>query len=431
VHKYPFQDEAFIEDLGADVDAFNITGYILQKPPLFNYLSDRDKLIAKLKEPGPGMLVHRYLGNKVVSLVGKARMSETSKEGGIARFTMRFVEAGKNRFPDKAPDPKGLIDAETLDIVNSALDDFAEAYDKAQSVVDDINSSMQMMKSTLRTLKNIPATVISQATALVTNATSLAAEFVDSPCDLANSILGAGDSFLFAAGMLDNVVDRAITGSCSGRIQNPVDAARQSDELAVEDGGSLVSASLGMADFGAVVGEDEVNAEFGGGLPKITVASPDTAQKQANRQVNTNMTKLFGFVQACRIAVRIVYKSQQDAQAILLQITNKMDEFTTYLGNQAGDTTLSAHGIAFSNDGTYQSVKNLRAALKTSMDALGVSLAQTVHYPIGVDVVSTLKVAYDQYQDLDRANEIVTRNKNLIFHPGFLPGGKTIDILSK
>ena len=48
-----------------------------------------------------------------------------------------------------------------------------------------------------------------------------------------------------------------------------------------------------------------------------------------------------------------------------------------------------------------------------------------------IDVLNTLSLAYDRYEDLNREGEIIERNKELILHPGFIPNGKIIDILSE
>jgi len=41
-----------------------------------------------------------------------------------------------------------------------------------------------------------------------------------------------------------------------------------------------------------------------------------------------------------------------------------------------------------------------------------------------------LVLAYSKYNDLGREKEIINRNRSLVSHPGFLPGGKTLEILS-
>lgn len=430
VHKYPFQDEAYVEDLGQEIDEFSIVAYIIQKPPIYNYFHYRDKLIKVLKEEGAGILIHRYLGEKKVA-VKSATMSENTKEGGWAKFSITFVEAGKNQYPEQDTDPKGLMDFAAVDAINRALDAVGEVFDIAQSISDDITSAMGMIKSTIRTITSVPASVISVATSLITEATSLISTVLNSPCALASAISGAMDAYSFSAGMLADTVNRGVSGNCSGRIQNQTDDNRDTDELTYNESRSIAMAAANMSTFGAIVGEETVNQTFGGGLAAINVISPTSAARQANRLAVTNLIRTNGLALACQIAVRATYESQQEVEALYGDIAALIDAYLEYLGDQAGDSTLASYNINFSNDEFYDSVKALKPAFKSAMDSISAPLAKNIEFEIGTDAISSLKLAYDRYYDLDRADEIVKRNKTQIFHPGFLPNGETIDILSE
>ena len=51
---------------------------------------------------------------------------------------------------------------------------------------------------------------------------------------------------------------------------------------------------------------------------------------------------------------------------------------------------------------------------------------RTIRIP---EKIPSLALAYDLYEDLDRADEIVTRNK--IPYPAFVPSGKDLKVLSE
>ena len=114
-----------------------------------------------------------------------------------------------------------------------------------------------------------------------------------------------------------------------------------------------------------------------------------------------------------------------------VKLTKLIDDYLDYLGLEAGAEDLPDQGIVFRNDETYQSVKQLKPALKKSMDVIGASLAKVVEYDVGPEVLSSLTLSYDRYEDITRDKEIVSRNATLILNPCFLPGGKTIKILSE
>ncbi len=130
VHQYPFRDEPLIEDMGKDADEFSIDGFILANIDNDqNYFQERDALISALREEGPGTLIHPHYGELQVSLVGKANIAESFAEGGIARFTMVFVQSEVNEFPSQDVDNIGAVDEAADNASNDTEDSFGEKYD--------------------------------------------------------------------------------------------------------------------------------------------------------------------------------------------------------------------------------------------------------------------------------------------------------------
>jgi prophage DNA circulation protein len=421
-HDFPFRDDAELEDQGQLADVFSVTGYVIQnKTNNFDYFLERDKLINILKEKGAGKLTHTYFGDKNVALQGSARVSERFSEGGIARFQMSFKEVKLEQPFSIGFHPISAMDTIAEDSSNRLLDAFNELMQVGadlQKLSNDMTAGMQSIISKIRQLKSLPGSIISTATGLVLSATALADEVLSSPCDLAKSITGGFDSFLFAAGMLENTVNRDILGSCSGRIQNPDDAARSSDDLSQTEGVALTTAAVNMLTFGTE-------------LPEINVTSTASAADQANKQANINLFRCQALIVACRMAVRTNFVSQDDAQALLSLMTKLIDAYLDYLGDEAGNESLANQGINYNNDEIYQSVQQLKTGLKKSMDQIGASLSKIVNYEVGPDVLSSLVLSYDRYEDLNRSQEITDRNPLLILNPCFIPNGKTINILSE
>lgn len=87
-HDFPFSENPnFIEDLGKKGRKFNVEGYVLG----VDYETARDRLIAALEVPGPGELNHAQFGVVRVA-VASYRTRETRTEGGIASFSIEFLE---------------------------------------------------------------------------------------------------------------------------------------------------------------------------------------------------------------------------------------------------------------------------------------------------------------------------------------------------
>ncbi len=125
-----------------------------------------------------------------------------------------------------------------------------------------------------------------------------------------------------------------------------------------------------------------------------------------------------GLINAGRIAVRTEFDSYDQAMDTLDNIITAFDYHMIY--NIGGDTYANY-------DSVYSSLDEVRKATIKGLSTLAADLARVKDYPISVNGISTLLIAYEQYKDLDREPGIQTQNKN-IFHPGFIPIGK-IDIL--
>lgn len=100
-HEYPFRDDPFVEDMGRKARAFPVEGYVVGP----NYLTARNALIEALEKPGVGELVHPYYKALRVAVV-EYRVRESSERGGVATFSIDFVET-----PVQAVQPRSLVDA--------------------------------------------------------------------------------------------------------------------------------------------------------------------------------------------------------------------------------------------------------------------------------------------------------------------------------
>ncbi|AXK39617.1 DNA circularization protein [Crenobacter cavernae] len=112
VHEYPLRDEPYVEDLGKKAGTYSVAAYVLGA----DYMDARDRLREACNQPGAAELVHPYLG-AMQAVCTAMRLSESSFDGGMARFDLTFVEAGKSQFPEAKEDAAAsLLDsADKLD----------------------------------------------------------------------------------------------------------------------------------------------------------------------------------------------------------------------------------------------------------------------------------------------------------------------------
>jgi prophage DNA circulation protein len=129
LHEYPKRDKPYVEDLGRKAREFSLTVFVDGSLAADgDYLTARDQLIAKLEEAGPGALIHPYYGSRRVSLTEPAKVSDSSREGGRATFTLVFVESGDLEFP--VSDTSTAIGVQILADAaeGSVLSDFAALF---------------------------------------------------------------------------------------------------------------------------------------------------------------------------------------------------------------------------------------------------------------------------------------------------------------
>ena len=123
VHEYPGEDEPYTEDLGRRAAGFQVNGYVIGD----DYHETRDALVRACLEPGPGTLVHPYLGTLRVACEDVSD-SERSDEGRMARITMRFVEAGRNTYPAARTDTGAAVSAAATAARSASQAAFVEGW---------------------------------------------------------------------------------------------------------------------------------------------------------------------------------------------------------------------------------------------------------------------------------------------------------------
>ncbi|MEH6478294.1 MAG: DNA circularization N-terminal domain-containing protein, partial [Sneathiella sp.] len=127
VHEYPGRDKPMAEDLGRKAREFTIEGFVIGD----DWHKKRDALIAKCEEEGPGKLVHPFFGSMQVENRG-CRVSESSKEGRVARFSLTFVEAGENTFPTSSVNTAAAVESSSKSLKDAAASSLEDIYSVAK-----------------------------------------------------------------------------------------------------------------------------------------------------------------------------------------------------------------------------------------------------------------------------------------------------------
>jgi prophage DNA circulation protein len=169
IHQYPLRDDADSEDLGKHAGPYEVEGYVHGD----DYDKARDALIAVLEQPGPKTLVHPKYGRVIVVLARPAACRESSSEGGIAWFTMTFVQAGSLRQPAASVDTQNAVDEAAIAARASAETDFSNRFNISQLPGDLVANVQARIGDALSFVDGISQTV---------------ADFIQLPGDLAAAI---------------------------------------------------------------------------------------------------------------------------------------------------------------------------------------------------------------------------------------------------
>jgi prophage DNA circulation protein len=413
LHQYPGKDEPYLEDMGLDADEFSVTGYVIQNiENEFDYFAERDALITALRAEGVGTLVHPFLGELQVGLKGKATIKETFDHGGIAIFTMTFVLAGKAEYPSSKSEELGMSGvAAYMDTVAS------ESYAKMLSSFLDkyvVASLPDLVGDTaLGDLASLADDVHDEISSVIDKNSSVGTDVLDAlftikntlqyiyyvPSEVTNEIESMFESFTNLVGVTGSLLDEA----------DQTDAYRQ----------QVTQAAINTSNYGD-------------GLSDISVTTLSRAYEYRNRAATVNLVRGSALLMSTRLAVRVNYVSYDDADAMMKAVTDKIDAQLEKLGDEVGSQVFTDYDeVEFDNDDDFDALQRVRAAFAGSMRIIGANLAKVVNYEVTGDGLSTLALAYDLYKDLDRADEIFNRNMPIVDHPGFLPDGGIVQVLSE
>ena len=306
-----------------------------------------------------------------------------------------------------------------------------------------------MLRSAMSSIQGLGPAQLSRSLAVLTEEKEgVDTATINSACSMGNSIVGMFNGLLSLSGMYGDLLVEQMFGACSSLVRGiasgPMSGARPPEDLSAGFSGSTLStaesifedfgitaikASLGVARYGEEEGNSDPS-QYGGTLEAIPITTAARARQSANQESIVNMVRLNAITTATRIAVRIEYTSHDAAIDMMDEILDAIDTQLLKLGNDSANTDYSDFSINISSPDNYQALKSLRPVFVKAMLDIGAELHRIVHYKVPAQTTPTLVLAYSKYNDLGREKEIINRNRSLVSHPGFLPGGKTLEILS-
>lgn len=375
LHKYPLRDTAYLEDLGLDADVYEIDAFVLGS----DYMDRRDALKAALLQKGPGELVHPYYGTMQLSVYGEIRISQSSRQGGMATFSIAFVKTDDKVYPDTASDTRFSV-ASLATAAEEALGvSFADAFD-----------------------------VLDAADFVASEAAAILGEAITTIDSVAGAIISAGSELTSFVGMIEE-----LEGSVVRLIRAPQTLAQK---LIGSIGGLLFlnsSSDTTSKSYRAPLRAVVQLASFGEDLDAVSETTPSRKQQAANQEALVTLVRRAAIVAAARAAADVDFTSYDDAATVRDSLAELFEAEIVKAGD-AGD------------DGGYEALGLVRAAMMEDITARGAQLSRLGTFT-PPETMPAFLIAYRLYGDASRADEIVARNK--IRHPGFVPGGVALEVL--
>lgn len=330
-----------------------------------DYFAQRDALEDALNTKGPGELIHPYRGTLKVQ-AGNYILNETVNEGRLARFSVEFTEAGEIKFPDQVQDD-----------LNQSIDNAEALKDASASVFENIFSVAAQ-----------PAFVVESATAKI----DAVVDFAD---NAVKKVTEPVTNFTFAL--------RNIKASVSDLIKTPGKLAaqlRDAFDLLLDEFINEPETSERIFGNFKTLGDDPA-------FVPVVGNTPSRNKEQENQDAVLNLTNQLVLGNQTQAAVDVDFISTNAA----LQSRNEIV--------QGLDTQLDIAG----DDDLFQAIKDLQTSLTRALPRTGVTELIDIELK---KTIPALVIAYNEFEDLNKEDEIVDQNN--IEHPGFVPGGETIQV---
>lgn len=362
VHSYPGRDAPYVEDMGRKAREFTLEAFVLGT----DYMAWRDQLEAACEQSGPGELVHPTRGRMQVA-VQDCRPTESVDAGGMASYSLSFIEAGGNAFPTVRVDTQAANTVAADAAVAAIRADFANKF----------------------SISGMPSFVSVRALASVNSALDTA--------------YGATLRGFAQVNVLPGIYADLSTlkGQAEQWLSLPATLGEKLSAQ-VEMIGDLFNAEHAYSAGGAVA--ESVSAQ------PSNISTPAQAQATQNTVAVAQLMQRSGLVVAARAAGAISYASSNDALLVRDSLVDRLDA--------AAETA---------SDEVYFALSNLRAVLVRDIGARAANLTRLIQYTPG-QTLPAIVLAYKLYGDAERADEIVARNR--VRHAGFVPGGQPLEVLT-
>lgn len=364
-HQYPNRETPYTEDMGRAARTYELEGHVIGD----DYFEAKDRLLEVLEKQGPGELIHPYFGSKMVQ-VSEVSITESTLEGAIAVFSAKFMEAGDSRYPKGAND-KGAVLSQNA---TSALDKSKASFDEDFSIED------------------MPAFSINSARALIAKAQETFDEATKKFGDIAEGVANAA----FAT--------RNLVAETNDLLQSPSVLSQR-----LLDSFKLMEDAISIAKNKTAAHESFYN--FSGDEP-VEGDTPIREREKKNAATFENFMRRAAAVQSTETAIVSDYASFNDAEEARVKITDVIEEQIREIEDTSSDL--------------WQALSDVNSSIVEALPDVDSDLPSLKEKTLEKDDISLL-IAYDEFESIDSEQDLIERND--VRHPGFIPAGKTLELI--
>ena len=378
-HEFPKRDMPFTEDLGRKQQSFTLECYVVGS----DYFSARNAILAACEKEGPGELVHPYLGSKNV-VCTTCQVQESSDAGGIARFTLTFLEAGEKSLPLVGLDATAKLTSASETLSNTAGNDFSSTW----SV---LGAPGFVVASALNAVAAAGSFFDRAANGLPGNSVQLA-RLLNSITKMKSDI----SELIKAPGSLQGLVKSIV--------QDFAEAFRFDDPFAVKK-------SERAKRTRAQQGKLSELSTFGRTLPTIAKTTANKVREAKNQEALVRLIETEVVLNASREAAAGEYATLNELVSARAELFARLDA----LAETAESTE------------TYLALVSVQDAIATALPVSSDRAPEVVTIrPLVTRAL--LPLLYDLLGSVELEDDVSLRNN--LRHPGFVTGGQPLEVVS-
>lgn len=377
IHEFPGRNQVYAEPSGKYPRRFELQCHLIGS----DFERQMRALEEALDEDGPGKLIHPHRGAVYCAVDGPYRFQRTTRELGMVRLSVTFIEAGPEIEPRVTIDASSAVKASAV----SALSKLRAAPPFDVTGPDFLSRAATIILTGPRG--------VTAAISKVNNRIHAAFGIVDS---LSRTIVQFGNE---VGSLLATPTALALS------LQNLLNSVFTAATAA----GSDINRGDGFrnrARVSAVLSHLSALGTFGDGLAAAPTVTSTQEQQAANQSALVDLIETAAVVGAVVTLVDIPLDNTDQAGnafELIGDLFNRLEDRGTL------------------DDASSQALRDLRAAFHRHLRSSVADLTGLGRYTPPV-TVPALVLAYRLYGDSSRDEELLERNPS-IEHPGFIAGG--------